>query len=202
MTGRDNIFIRKIGENKKDFLVLLYEEYGKKLYHYGLKNWLLNEDDAWDITYKTLYKVIENYEKYEFKSDKKFGAFVFKVFVNYLRNLYRDRKNREEYIQFQSYDTSSLEYNTVENAVKKKIITTSMEMEEKPNTKENKLMTLLNEELSKLEDWQRILLLMRSQNIAYEDITKIIRKPSKQLKVYYQRLKERLVVQLNARLES
>ena len=60
---------------------------------------------------------------------------------------------------------------------------------------------LLRAELEQLEDWQRMLLLMRSQNIAYSEISKHVGKPETQLKVYYQRLKDRLMKKLTPQLQ-
>ena len=62
---------------------------------------------------------------------------------------------------------------------------------------ESTKMKALNEVLEELEDWQRMLLLMRSDGQAYSDIAKFIDKPENQLKVYYQRLKEQLAKKLN-----
>ncbi|MBI3240070.1 MAG: hypothetical protein HYZ43_14700, partial [Flavobacteriia bacterium] len=44
-----------------DFLTEIYNRYGKKLYAYALKTWKISEDDAWNLIYKTLYKVIETH---------------------------------------------------------------------------------------------------------------------------------------------
>jgi DNA-directed RNA polymerase specialized sigma24 family protein len=46
-----------------------------------------------------------------------------------------------------------------------------------------------------------MLLLMRSQNIPYEEISRHVGKPETQLKVYYQRLKERLMKKLGDKLQ-
>ena len=61
----------------------------------------------------------------------------------------------------------------------------------------NKKLIALNEELDKMEDWERMLLLMRSEGRAYSEIAQYIDKPENQLKVYYQRLKEQIQKKLN-----
>jgi len=58
-------------------------------------------------------------------------------------------------------------------------------------------MQALNEVLESMEDWERMLLLMRSEGQAYSEIAKYIDKPENQLKVYYQRLKEQVAKKLN-----
>lgn len=60
----------------------------------------------------------------------------------------------------------------------------------------NPHVAMLREELEKLEDWQRILLLMRSQEMPYSEIAKYVNKPEEQLKVYYSRLKNALTVKM------
>jgi DNA-directed RNA polymerase specialized sigma24 family protein len=70
----------------------------------------------------------------------------------------------------------------------------------KENTHEepvNKKLTQLNEVLDQMEDWERMLLLMRSEGRPYSEIAIYIDKPEHQLKVYYQRLKDRLTKKLN-----
>jgi RNA polymerase sigma factor (sigma-70 family) len=169
---------------KKDKLAprRLFERYGKKLSGYAQKAWKLDEDDAWDLSYKTLEKVMKTADQYTFESEQRFSSFVYKVFINYLRNHYRDTKsNRPEFVDLND-DLHG-----------------APAVPEKEN-KESDAMKLLNEELDKLEDWQRILLLMRSQDMPYSAIAQFVDKPEDQLKVYYQRLKKQLTDTMNAKL--
>jgi len=170
--------------NEKDFLGEIYNRYGKKLYGYAIRTWNVSEDDAWNLIYKTLYKVIESHGNYTFESEEKFASFVFRVFINYLRNHYRDEKTRTN--DFQEVD---VEMSTLGNR--------GATMTE---TAVNPKLTVLNEELDKMEDWQRMLLLMRSEGMAYSDIAAFVDKPENQLKVYYQRLKEQLTKKLHERI--
>jgi RNA polymerase sigma factor (sigma-70 family) len=168
------------GSDKQKFISVVYERYGKKLYSYAINNWKLDTDIAWDLIYKTLYKVIDSVGNYEFNSEEKFASFVFKIFINYLRNHYRDTKNEREAIQMTSLEGHD-----------------HQQMEEEKT--ESKQMKALNEVLMEMEDWQRMLLLMRSEGRPYSEIAKYIDKPESQLKVYYQRLKEQITKKLNER---
>lgn len=168
-----------------EFVAELYNRYGKKLYAYALRNWNVSEDQSWDLVYKTLYKVIDSYKNYRFESEEKFSSFVFKVFINYLRNHYRDNKKASEKLQLA--EISPAELNNQPSAGP---------TETKPDPK----LVALNEELEKMEDWQRMLLLMRSEGRPYSEIAEYIQKPEEQLKVYYQRLKESITKKLYARL--
>jgi RNA polymerase sigma factor (sigma-70 family) len=170
----------------KESIALLYERYGKKLYGYAVHSWKLSEDEAWNLVYKTLYKVLDTTADYTFESEKKYSAFIFKVFVNYLRQNYRDAKKAKEYLEIINTDESQLAETTQEDVA------------ENNSAK----MILLKEELEKLEDWERILLLMRSQDTPYAAIAKFVNKPEEQLKVYYSRLKAALTKRMNEKLKG
>ncbi len=170
---------------RNDFIAELYKRYGRKLYAYAVHTWSLAEDETWDLVYQTLYKVIDSYKKYAFESEEKFASFVFKVFINYLRNHYRDHKKDAEYAV-----TSDLD------AVASLKDAGSSQQENAPDLK----LKILQEELEKMEDWQRILLLMRSDGRPYAEIAEYVNKPEEQLKVYYQRLKKLISDKVNERL--
>jgi RNA polymerase sigma-70 factor (ECF subfamily) len=170
------------GLDRNGFITVIYHRYGKKLYSYALHSWKLNEDAAWDLIYKTLYKVADTYGKYTFESEEKFASFIFRIFINYLKNYYRDHKEEKEFA-FMTVD--AVEINSKD--------TNEAEKQESPK------MNALNEALDTMEDWERMLLLMRSEGRAYSDISQYIDKPESQLKVYYQRLKEKLTKKLNDR---
>lgn len=176
---------KQVNLSKNDFIAAIYNRYGKKLYSYAIHTWNLDEDAAWDLIYKTLYKVIDSYKNYQFESEEKFASFIFKIFINYLRNHYRDTKKESEIFVWSNIDTEGLQ-KEAEPAV----------TEGAGNAKLN----ALNEELEKMEDWQRMLLLMRSEGRAYSEIATYIDKPENQLKVYYQRLKDQISKKLNERL--
>jgi RNA polymerase sigma factor (sigma-70 family) len=163
----------------------VYNKYGRKLYGYAITKWKVTEDEAWDLVYKTIDKTIETYDKYNFGSEDKFASFIFKIFINFLRNHYRDTKNKRlEMVSFEE----GVEYTKQDNDYLN---------EEEP---ESLNMKLLKEELSKLEDWQRVLLLMRAQNYSYEEISEIIKKPAEQMKVYYLRYKQKILKNINDKL--
>ena len=164
----------------------VYNKYGRKLYGYAIAKWNVTEDEAWELVYKTIDKTIETHDRYSFESEEKFASFIFKIFINYLRNHYRDTKNKrletvsfEEGVEYAKQDVDHLNE------------------EEEP---ESLNMKLLKEELSKLEDWQRVLLLMRAQNYSYEEISEIIKKPAEQMKVYYLRYKQKILNNINDKL--
>jgi RNA polymerase sigma factor (sigma-70 family) len=162
----------------------LYEEYSRKLFNYTRKNYSISEDDACSIVYTTLYRVAAVYGKYSFDNKHKEAGFIFKTHINFLRNYFRLNKN--------------FEYRHVEVALHDDYIAIAEdEVKEEPVE-----LVILKQELEELDEWQRILLLMRGQDIPYSEIAKFVNRPEKQLKVYYARLKNQLLETINKRLEK
>lgn len=165
------------------FIALVYERYGKKLFSYGVYSWKLDEDESWDLVYKTVYRVAEKSKTYTFESEEKFAGFVFTVFMNLLRNRFRDTRKVREQFKEEPLDQHAF------------LLAGETDVEEISWQRR-----LLDEELEQFEDWQRMLLLLRAQDIPYEQISRFIDKPSDQLKVYYQRLKKQLLDRMNKRI--
>jgi RNA polymerase sigma factor (sigma-70 family) len=165
-----------IRKRPKEGIKLLYDQYGKKLYGYAVHSWKLTEDEAWDLVYKALYNTVEKIEKYRFENDAAFGSFLFTIFINLIRNHLRDKKE--------------LVFENLENIPEPGNETQEM------NEDHQKLISLKNE-LERLEDWERVLLLLRSQGLPYAEIAKYTGKSPDVLKVYYGRLKEKLANKMN-----
>ena len=188
----------------KHAIALLYNRYGSKLFGFAINSWKVNEDDAWDLIYQTLYKTIENSEKYTFETEEKFASFIFKIFINLLRNHYRDANRKKDHISFVNYDesqsdgTSENNFMKVEKEVNKVLVSENNNEEDS----ESENMKLLKAELEKLDEWEKILLLLRAQNMPYSEITRYVDKPEEQLKVYYQRLKNKILQNINSKTQS
>ena len=163
---------------------LLFEQYSKKLLGYAVHNWKTEQDVAWDLIYKTIYKTADVIHEYEFESESKFASFMFKMFINYLRNHFRDSQTA-----LQGMRKVELSDNIINN-----------HKESTKTQKQTPALKILQQELEKLDDWQRILLLMRSQNMSYAEISKYVDRPEDQLKVYYGRLKMQLMEKINKQL--
>lgn len=176
--------INSILKNKnKETIALLYERYGKKLYGFAITKWKVSEDDSWELVYKTLYKAMNAGDQYSFKDEGKFIAFLFKIFINYLRNHYRDTKSKGIV--------------TTELLEKHEKLSSDRKENEEEKESSSPLMRCLQKVLAVLDDWQRILLLMRAQDHSYEDISKYVARPGDQLKVYHMRLKKVVTAKTN-----
>ncbi len=162
----------------------LYRNFGRKLVGYAINTYSVTEDIGWDLVYKTIYRVVEVHNGYKFETEAKLGSFIFTIFINYLKNFLRDEKTKANGVVFVPIDENR-------TYVAKPAV----------NTKNDKL-NMLNYELSLLEDWQRILLLMRSQGASYSEIAAFVNKPEDQLKVYYQRLKNKITEKLIKEVET
>jgi RNA polymerase sigma factor (sigma-70 family) len=162
----------------------LYNQYGRKLFGYASRVYNMSEDAGWDLVYKTIYKMLEVVKDHEFENEHKLGAFMFRTFVNYMKNYLRDEKTKTGGAVIISIDENKRDF-----------------ANRNPGTNNDVRMKLLKTELDKLEDWQRILLLMHSQGSSYAEIAKYVNKPESQLKVYYQRLKNRLAETLQGKLQ-
>ena len=180
-----NIAIKESQNNiqAQELVKDLYLAYSVRLLNYTLKNYRINEEDARNLVYKTIYRMAETSRNYTFENDQKKTAFVFKTHINYLKNHFRDNKVFEN-LNFE-IDLKEFEQPSAGGA-------------EASNPK----LRLLQKLLDKMEDWQRILLLMRGQDIPYSEISKYVDKPEKQLKLYYSRLKHQLMTEMNEVLKT
>ncbi|HWY38408.1 MAG TPA: sigma-70 family RNA polymerase sigma factor [Bacteroidia bacterium] len=180
--------VKEIRRKNKTAITLLYSQYGKKLYGFAVCKWNLDEDEAWEVIYQTLYKIIEVSDRYIFENENKFVGFIYKVFVNNLRNHYNRKKSRH---------VETVELNEDHQ------ISPAEEKDGPDNKPVSSIeMNYLQEELQQLEDWKKILLLMRAQDYSYEEIASYIKKPADQLKVYYMRLKNQLTDKINDRINN
>jgi RNA polymerase sigma factor (sigma-70 family) len=163
--------------NRREMAGDLYRKYGRKLYAYAVHTWKMDEDETWDLIYKTLYKVIDSHHNYSFVDEEKFASFIFRIFINYMRNHYRDHKAQKEAMKMTGLEEAEH-------------IGQNHKVEASNESTDSSILLALKKELDQLEDWQRILLLMRSDGRPYSEIAEYVNKPEEQLKVYYQRLKK------------
>ena len=175
--------VKEIRKKDKKAITALYNSYGKKLYGFAVSKWNVDEDEAWDLIYKTLYKIIEVIDKYKFENESKFNGFIYQIFINNLRNHYNEKKKKQ-------IETVELEEKHGSSMFEKK----DSAGEEQTN---NPHMNCLKKILEQFEDWKRVLLLMKAQSFSYEEISKYIDKPAEQLKVYYMRAKQVLIEKVN-----
>jgi RNA polymerase sigma-70 factor (ECF subfamily) len=197
-----------IQQDRSSAVEVLYQRYGKKLYSYAVTSWHLSEDESWEIVYETLYRTVEKFDNYTFESEKKFSSFIFTIFCNNLRRQYRDAKKMAEKLQFSPFNESLFEESHsnpglfTERQVQHKLSDAAVNAFREEASVNSELMDMLELCLDELQDWERILLLLRSQNMPYSDIAEYMNKPADQLKVYYQRTRNKLAQLLEVKLSS
>lgn len=172
----------KLLESKKR-VEALFEKYGKQLFSYGYHQWKISTDDTWELVYATLYKINETIAEYHFESEQKFHAFIFRIFINKIKNHLRDERTKMQ-------GNSEVELN------EEKVSSSEPEQKKSEEVKE------LNRLLDELEDWQRILLLMRAQGFSYGEISNYVNRSEKNLKVYYGRLKKQIALKMDEKFQN
>jgi RNA polymerase sigma factor (sigma-70 family) len=170
-------------QDRNKGIKVIYELYAHRLFAYSKLKWKLDQDVSWDLIYKTIYRVADTIERYDFMSEEKFAAFIFTCYINSIR----DYKKSADHISKQE----------IEVEMSDKVIDRA---EDTLSTPSNNNVSILNEELEKFEDWEKVLLLLRGQNMPYASISEYVGKPENQLKVYYSRLKKALERNLGNRL--
>ncbi len=165
-------------KTEKERIEWLFNNFSAGLNRYAIAQWQVEEDARWDLIYQTIYKVAVVLPTKEIADIKHIQSLLFRTFINLLKNYLRDKKrklNGLEKVELKDENTSAVE--DIENSIS-------------PQLKR------LNEVLDTLEDWERILLLMRAQEVSYKTISNYVNKPEQQLKVYYSRLKKKVEQQL------
>lgn len=189
-------------ETQKKGLEELYNTYGRKFYAYAVDKWKFDEDTSWDIVYQTLDTLVLKLNDYEFESKAHFENFIFKVFINYLRQYFR--KNRKEQYNTINYldlsenmdvvDIESQEFDKeLLNKIDEEFFTDYYEKELSANDKLNEL----TQALSKMDNMDKDILLLRAQNYTYDEIADILNIENAQLKVKHHRAKLKLLKILN-----
>lgn len=182
--------LKLLKSQQQSGLEQLYENYGKKFYNYCIRQWSLTEDDAWEIIYKTLETLVLKLSNYEFESQAHFDNFLFKVLINFVRQYFRSRRHREDYemvlLDFQEEDQLS---STVTKLLNEQSFKDYYALE----IVDNPAILALKDALTKIDEQEKDILLLRAQNYSYEEVAKLLGIENNQLKVKYHRAKKKLI---------
>lgn len=171
-------------------LEMLYDTYGTKFYDYCIKRWTLDEDEAWEVVYKTLETLVLKLPRYKFPSRQNFEGFLFKVLVNFIRQYYRSARKRNE-VGLQWVDMNQEQ--DLPAGVNSQIAKTAFSEYYKTDTLDNPWLQKLNAGLAQMDTTDRDLLLLRAQEYTYEEIANLLGIENNQLKVRYHRAKQKLI---------
>jgi RNA polymerase sigma factor (sigma-70 family) len=199
--------LKLIARKDKAGLEALYKVYGQKFYSHAVIRWNLNEDDAWEVVYQTLEALVLKLSEYTFESKSHFDNFLFKVFINFLRQYYR----KHRHLQVEKYGTENLfddssdpdaggkdfsqETSGDESIDPSDFSVAKHALAEYYGTEvvENPKLVALRNALEELEEVDRDILLLRAQDYSYDEIAKMLKIENKQLKVRHHRIKSKLI---------
>ena len=195
---------KKVIEGFKDDLSeglnLLYKGYGKQLYGISVSQFKLNEDEAYDILYKTLETIGSYINRYSFESEKHFQNWLFKIHKNNILQFLRSKKSKELQLQkiklaiqqraeeSQEIDEQSFSLDIYKSEFEK---TPSINPFEKTSASKE-LMHAMHKALLELSETEKELLLYRMDNFSYDEIAAMLSIKNNQLKVKFHRAKTKL----------
>lgn len=172
----------------------LYQGYGKPFYSYCVQKWNLSEDEAWEVVYRTLETLVLKIINYDLLTQSDFDRFVYRVLINFLRQQYRSKKQKEanqiEYVDFNAKDDEQHGFSNY-------LDRSALRSYYREDSVEHPQLTRLKNALELMDHTDRDLLLLRAQNYSYDEIAKLLGVDNNQLKVKYHRAKKKLVEILN-----
>jgi RNA polymerase sigma-70 factor (ECF subfamily) len=179
-------------------LTALFEGYGQKLYGFAVTHFHLDEDESYDVLYKTMDTVGKVITRYEFTSENHFANWLFKIHKNNILQLLRSTKRRDGDVQIFSFtdwktEAKELEDEYVELENFQEIIEDISKVNPYENSSgNNKLFLAMQKALEQLSDVERELLLLRMNNYSYEEIANMLGIENNQLKVKFNRAKAKV----------
>lgn len=185
-------------EDLQKGLTALFEGYGQKLYGFAVTHFHIDEDEGYDVLYKTMDTIGKVITRYEFTSESHFGNWLFKIHKNNILQLLRSKKNKEKDFQIVSFNDWEIEAKELEDENLnlenfKQVIEQISEVDPyETSSKNNKLFFAMQKALEQLSDIERELLLLRMNNYSYDEIATMLNIENNQLKVKFNRAKAKV----------
>ncbi|MCO5950525.1 RNA polymerase sigma factor [Mucilaginibacter flavidus] len=188
--------IERFKAGLKEGLTILYENYGKPLYQFSATNWGLDEDECYDILYKTLESVGKVIERYEFSSESHFKNWLFKIHKNNILQSVRSRKGKELLVfefndwvnEIKTYDDEAFDISGYEPFIE----TIKGENPHDDEGQNSQLFFAMQKALACISESEKELLLLRMNNYSYDEIAEMLAIQNKQLKVKFIRAKAKV----------
>jgi RNA polymerase sigma-70 factor (ECF subfamily) len=198
--------LRLIKEKDKAGVEALYTTYGRKFYVYAIKRWQLGEDAAWEVVYKTLDTLFSKLPEYPFESKAHFENFIFKVFINFLRQYFR-RHRKHQFDEVSLTVEFGNDFDDEEEGEASQPGPYEMDQQAfreyfESDEVENPKLIELRKALEELDENDREILLLRAQNYSYDEIAAMLQIENKQLKVKHHRAKKKLKQLLSQKTNS
>jgi len=179
-------------------LKILFKEYGQKLFGFSINHFHLDEDEGYDVLYKTMETVGKVVSRYEFSSENHFANWILKIHKNNILQLLRTKKSKEQNLQivdFSNWENEAKEFGDEDFELDR--FKPVLEQISSINTFENssqqsKLMFAMQKALQQINDTDRELLLLRMNNYSYNEIAEMLGIENNQLKVKFNRAKAKV----------
>jgi len=179
-------------------LTALFEGYGQKLYGFAVTHFHIDEDESYDVLYKTMDTVGKVITRYEFTSENHFGNWLFKIHKNNILQLLRSKKSKEKDFQLVSFNDWQVEAKELDDEnldlgnFKQVIEQISTVDPYEGSSMNSKLFFAMQKALEQLSDVERELLLLRMNNYSYDEIATMLNIENNQLKVKFNRAKAKV----------
>ncbi len=187
--------IAKFQEDLREGLSLLYEFYGQSLLQYSLKNWDLDEDECYDVLYKTLEIVGKVIDRNEFTSERHFQNWIFKIHRNNTLMTIRSKRAKEE-VRFQLVDWQQEYADAAEEGDEINFEGNIIHLENgklyDDNNVNSPIFSALEKALQMINETDKDILLLRMNNYSYQEIATMLGLEDKQLKVRFLRAKAKV----------
>ena len=184
--------------NVNEGLTALFKGYGQQLFGFSVTHFHFDEDESYDVLYKTMDTVGKVITRYDFTSENHFANWLLKIHKNNILQLLRSKKSKEKSIHIVSFidwqneakdlEDENLNLENFEQTIEQ---ISSVELYEN-SSKNNKLFSALQKALEQLSEIDRELLLLRMSNYSYDEIAKMLGIENNQLKVKFNRAKAKV----------
>jgi RNA polymerase sigma factor (sigma-70 family) len=182
----------KIIKKDTDVISVLSKIYGKRFFRFATNRHGLSDAEAEDMLFETFYILILKANELieQITSQKHFDSYLFKIFVNQIRQKFRhERLKNKESISFVRLDDYIFEVGTSYDT-----FWDFYEVDEIESPKIIQLRAALNN----LSQTDKDLLILRNQNYTYKEITKIMEgKTEEALRIRYMRAIEKLKLEFD-----
>lgn len=178
-------------------LTALFEGYGQQLYGFAVTHFHIDEDEAYDVLYRTLEIVGKVITRYEFTSENHFANWLFKIHKNNILQLLRAKKSKDVQLQPVSFYDWQIEAKSWDEDFELEDFKPVIDKLSGINAYEsspgqNQLMVAMQKALQLLNEIDRELLLLRMNNYSYDEIARMLGIENNQLKVKFNRAKAKV----------
>jgi RNA polymerase sigma-70 factor (ECF subfamily) len=196
--------IELITRKDRKGLEVLYVSYGSYFYGYAIKKWQFDEDEAWEVVYKTLDTLVLKLKDYSFNSKAHFESFIFKVFLNFLRQSFRLKRQHQTDIVYLDLTESNPGRDEVGAIEEMEVVFDDNLFSDYYQSAggENANLSALKAALKSLEEEEQDILLLRAQNYTYAEIGNLLKIEAGLLKVKHFRAKQKLVKLINNKIKK